>query len=50
MLFESEQRERAREQDPRRQEALAGVRALMGEMFDGPTEFVDLGVVIDYVA
>jgi quinol monooxygenase YgiN len=50
VVFESEQKARAREQDPRRQEALAGVRALMGEILDAPPEFVDLGVIRDYVA
>ncbi len=39
----------AREQDARRQEALADVRALMSEILDGPPEFVDLGVISDYV-
>ena len=50
VVFESEERARARERDPRRQEALAGVRALMDEVLDGPPEFVDLGVISDYVA
>jgi hypothetical protein len=49
VIFESEERARAREQDARRQEALAGVRALMDEILDGPPEFVDLGVISDYV-
>ena len=49
MIFESEERARAREQDARRQESLADVRALMGEILDGPPEFVDLGVISDYV-
>ncbi|MFZ0251411.1 MAG: hypothetical protein WAL61_15810 [Acidimicrobiales bacterium] len=48
VLFESEERARAREQDPRRTEALGDVRALMGEIFDGPPEFVDLEVINDY--
>ncbi len=49
VIFESEERARAREQDERRQEALAGVRAVMDEILDGPPEFVDLGVISDYV-
>jgi hypothetical protein len=49
VVSESEERARAREQDPRRQEALVGVRALMDEVLDGPPEFVDLGVISDYV-
>lgn len=36
VLFESEEKARERERDPRRQEALADVRALMAEVFDGP--------------
>ena len=47
VIFESEEKARARELDPRRQEALAGVRATMAEIFDGPSEFVDLVVVED---
>jgi quinol monooxygenase YgiN len=47
VLFESEEKARAREQDPLRQEALQGVRATMAETFDGPPEFVDLTVVAD---
>jgi hypothetical protein len=44
VVFESEDAARARESDPRRQEALAGVRAVMAEIFDGPPEFIDLVV------
>jgi quinol monooxygenase YgiN len=47
VVFESEEKARAREQDPRRAEALTSVRALMSEVFDGPPEFVDLTVVGD---
>jgi hypothetical protein len=47
VFFESEEKARAREEDPRRQEALVDVRALKGQMFDGPPEFVDLEVVND---
>lgn len=50
VVFESEERAREREQDTRRQEALAGVRAVMDEILDGPPEFIDLGVISDYVA
>ena len=48
-VFESEEKARAREQDPRRQEALAGVRATMAEAFEGPPEFTDLTVVTEFV-
>jgi quinol monooxygenase YgiN len=47
IIFESEEKARAREQDPRRQEGLKAVRATMAEIFDGPPEFVDLSVVED---
>ena len=45
VLFESEEKARAREQDPQRQEGLQAVRATMAEIFDGAPEFVDLTVV-----
>jgi len=45
VLFESEEKARAREQDPRRQEGLTRIRAAMGDVLDGPPEFVDLTVV-----
>jgi antibiotic biosynthesis monooxygenase (ABM) superfamily enzyme len=45
VVFESEEKARAREQDSRRQEGLEVVRATMAEIFDGPPEFVDLTVV-----
>jgi quinol monooxygenase YgiN len=48
VLFESEERARAREQDERRGDGLAAARATMAELFDGPPEFVDLDVVNDY--
>jgi len=47
VLFESEEAARKREQDPRRQEGLAEVRAMMADIFEGPPEFVDLTVVAD---
>lgn len=49
VVFESEEKARAREQDPRRQEGLAKVREMMAEVFDGPPEFADLSVVYDRV-
>jgi quinol monooxygenase YgiN len=45
VVFESEEKARARENDERRQEGLAEVRALMEEILDGPREFVDLTVI-----
>ena len=49
VIFESEEKARAREQDPARQEALTEVRALMADLFEGPPEFVDLTVLEDTV-
>ncbi len=48
VVFESEEKARAREQDERRTEGLAAARATMAEIFDGPPEFVDLTVVNDF--
>ena len=45
VVFESEEKARARENDERRQEGLAKVRALMEEILEGPREFVDLTVI-----
>ena len=45
VVFESEEKARARENDPRRKEALQTARATMAEIFDGVPEFVDLTVV-----
>ena len=47
-VFESEEKARAREQDPRRQEGLQASRATMADIFEGPPEFVDLGVIEDW--
>ena len=47
VVFESEEKARAREQDPRRQEGLKSVQATMAELFDGPPEFVDMTVIHD---
>jgi len=47
VVFDSEDKARAREQDPRRQEGLERIRAAMGDLLDGPPEFVDLDVVLE---
>ena len=47
VLFESEEKARAREQDPRRAEAMLAIRALMTEMMAGPPEFLNLDVIRD---
>ena len=48
VVFESEEKARAREQDPRRQERLQPVREIMADVLDGPPEFVDLNVVEEW--
>ncbi|HZU73709.1 MAG TPA: antibiotic biosynthesis monooxygenase [Acidimicrobiales bacterium] len=48
VVFDSEEQARARERDPRRQEALSAARATMAEVFDGSPEFIDLTVVNDF--
>ena len=45
VVFESEEKARARELDPVREQALGPARALMAEIIEGPPEFVDLSVV-----
>jgi quinol monooxygenase YgiN len=45
VVFESEEKARARESDPNRQAGLQVARATMAEIFDEPPEFVDLVVV-----
>ena len=49
VVFESEEKARAREQDPRRAEALSSAQAMMGDLFEGAPEFTDLTVVDDWV-
>jgi heme-degrading monooxygenase HmoA len=44
-VFESEEQARAREQDPRREAGLVELRAMMGELFEGPPTFNDLDVI-----
>jgi hypothetical protein len=44
-MFESEEEKaRAREQDPRRQEGLKAMQATMADILAGPPEFTDLTV------
>jgi quinol monooxygenase YgiN len=49
VVFESEEKARAREQDSRRQEGLQEARATMADIFEGPPEFIDLEVVDETV-
>jgi len=48
VVFESEDKARAREQDPRRQERLQAARAMMADIFDGPPEFTGLRVTEEW--
>jgi len=45
VVFESEEKARARENDPRREEGLQAARAMMAEAFDSAPQFTDLVVV-----
>ena len=44
VVFESEEKARAREQDPRRQDGQRAVQAALADILAGPPEFVDLTV------
>ena len=48
VVFESEQKAREREQDPRRSEQLAAARSTMADIFEGPPAFTDLVVVDEW--
>jgi quinol monooxygenase YgiN len=48
VVFESEEKARERENDPRRQDRLQDARATMMEIFDGSPEFTDLTVIDDW--
>ena len=48
VVFESEEKARAREHDERRQQGLTAARATMSDIFEGPPQFVDLTVVNDF--
>jgi len=47
VVFENEEKARAREQDPRRRQGLESIRAAMGDLLEGPPEFFDLDVLRD---
>jgi hypothetical protein len=49
VVFESQERARQRENDPRRGEGLRDARLTMAEMFDGAPEFTDLTIVADWM-
>ena len=48
VMFESEEKARAREADPRRQEGLETLRAMLADRLAGPPEFTDLIVVAEW--
>ena len=48
VVFESEEKARERESDPRRQEGLQAARTTMMEIFEGAPEFTDLTVIDDW--
>jgi hypothetical protein len=48
VVFESEERARAREQDPRRSQQLEAARSIMADIVDGPPEFTDLEVLDEW--
>ena len=48
VVFESEEKARAREQDPQRQERLQPARDIMQDILAGPPEFVDLIIVAEH--
>jgi quinol monooxygenase YgiN len=49
VVFESEEKARARESDSSRNAAMQRVRALMAQMFSGPPQFTNLTVIRDEV-
>ena len=49
VLFESEEKARAREADPRRQEGVQALRASLAEVLEAAPEFTDLSVIADLV-
>ena len=48
VVFESEERARARERDQRRQEGLQVLRAMLADRLAGPPEFTDLAVAEEW--
>ncbi len=48
VVFDSEEKAREREKDPRRNEGLTEARTTMMEIFEGAPEFTDLTVVDDW--
>ena len=49
VVFEGEERARARESDPRRQEGVQALRASLAEVLEAAPEYTDLNVIADLV-
>ena len=47
-LFESEQKAREREADPRRHDVQAAAQAVMAQVIDGPPAFDNLEVLVEF--
>ena len=47
VVFETEEKARAREENPRRKEGMAAIQSGLSDVLEGPPEFVDLTVVQD---
>ena len=50
VVFESEEKARARENDPRRQEDVQALRASLAEVLQAAPEYTDLNVIADLVS
>jgi quinol monooxygenase YgiN len=48
-VFESEEKARQREQDPRRAEGQQATQELMAKSLAGPPEFTDLSVIAEWI-
>ena len=49
VVFESEEKARAREADPRRQEGIQALRASLAEVLQAAPEYTDLNVIAELV-
>lgn len=49
VVFESEEKARARENDPRRQEGVQALRTSLAEVLQGAPEYTDLNVIAELV-
>lgn len=50
VVFESEEKARVRENDPRRKEKLQAVRAIQEDIYGGPPQFTNLTVADEWTA